>query len=344
MRYDLTPVEARCPACHAGRAERLYRVDAAQAAQHYVRREAHPERHDALRAHIAELWGQPTCDVLRCTACRFGFAWPYVAGDARFYALAYERTGYPAWKWEFERTLQALDAAALAPGFSLLEVGAGDGAFLARVVPARTAPERVRATEFSDYGRRAIEALGVRALATDVRALDAGPPAPFEVVCLFQVLEHLDGLDVLFEQLGRLTTPDAHLFVAVPNDARIAFNERNGSLLDMPPNHIGRWTRPALDALSERHNWRVVAHEIEPEGAASKARELVTYRYMRRRQKGGTLANRVERVGAAPVRKALQAATVAAYGLAAIPTALAMIRADGLGGSQWVHLRRGAAP
>ena len=343
MDYALDPVAAACPACHAERAERLYRVSATQAAQHYVLRESDPDRHRALRDHVASLWGGEACDVLRCRACGFGFADPYQAGDARFYALAYERTGYPTDKWEYRRTLEAMDRADLPEGFALLEIGAGDGAFLSRVAPARTRPGRMLATEFSDYGREAIEALGVRCLARDVRDLGRDAQAPFDVICLFQVLEHLDGLDALFAHLGELAAPGGHLFVAVPNADRIAFNETHGSLLDMPPNHVGRWTRAAFDAIAARHAWRLEAHEVEPQHALADVRQLVTYRYMRRRQDAGSVANRVERIRSAALRRGLQAVTAAAYGLAAAPAALALARGDGLGDSQWVHLRRQAA-
>ncbi len=83
--YQLTPVEACCPVCTNEHNLLLYSVEAEQSAQHYVLRETAPERHDALRAHIEALWQQPTCDVVRCTACGFCFARPYVAGDERFY-------------------------------------------------------------------------------------------------------------------------------------------------------------------------------------------------------------------------------------------------------------------
>ena len=342
MDYALAPVAAACPACHAERAERLYRVDAAQAAQHYILREIHPARHRALRDHIATLWGGQACDVLRCRTCGFAFSRPFVAGDKQFYALAYERTGYPADKWEYRRTLEAIDRADLPDDFRLLEVGAGDGAFLRRVAPARTRADRVVATEFSDYGREAVEALGIRCLARDVRELAADAHAPFDVICLFQVLEHLDGLDDLFGHLGKLAAPDGHLFAAVPNADRIAFNETHGSLLDMPPNHVGRWTRAAFEAVAARHAWRVAAHEVEPQHRFAGVRQLVMYRYMRRRQDAGSAANRVERVPSPPVRRVLRVVAAAAYGLAAAPAALALARADGLGDSQWVHLRRGA--
>ena len=340
MAYRLEPRDAPCPACHATSSVLLYAVAVEDAAQHYVRRELEPERHDALRAHIETLWGGLGAEVLRCRACGFGFADPFVAGDERFYTLAYQRTGYPGWKWEFERTLAALRS--VLPDLEgeprVLEVGAGDGAFVKALAPALVPKGRVLCTEFSAYGRAEIERYGIECVAVDVRDLEAGEP--FGVVCMFQVLEHLDRLDDLFRHLGTVTAPGARLFAAVPNDRRIAFDERHGGLLDLPPNHVGRWTRPAFQAIAARHGWAVLEHETEPDGAASRALGFGTYRYMRRRQVPGSLAQRAERLPG-PARKAAQAALAGAY-LAGAPGALAaLVTATDLGAHQWVHLRRG---
>ena len=32
---------------------------------------------------------------MQCSQCGFCFSYPYVAGDERFYSLAYVRSGYP---------------------------------------------------------------------------------------------------------------------------------------------------------------------------------------------------------------------------------------------------------
>jgi len=344
--YARTPTEARCPACLNDRGEVLYAVTSEQSAQHSVVREANPERHDALRAHIEHLWGGATCRLVACTRCGFTFADPFVSGDHRFFDLAYEREGYPAWRWEFDVTRRVLRDAYGAEGLRrahLLELGAGDGAFARAVVPADMPAEHVLCTEFSDYGLRTIRAAGIAAVDGDVRALGPEHDGRFDVVCMFQIMEHLDDFDGLFARLGTLTKPAAHVFVTVPNGRRVEFNERHGSLLDMPPNHTGRWTRGAFEALAARTGWAVADHRIEPEGALSKARELMTYTYMRNRQEGGTVENRVAALPKGPVRRALQIALAASNGVRRAPEIAEMIRRPDIGGTQWAHLTRSAA-
>lgn len=340
--YSLVPTEAVCPACTRTDGRVLYTVTSEQAAQHYVLREVHPQRNADLARVIERLWGGQTCRVVQCAACEFCFSDPYVAGDAEFYTLAYERTGYPVWKWEFEQTRTAIGRLlpTLGPAPALLEVGAGNGAFVRTVVPNLFARADVLCTEFSEYGAREIEGLGVACERVDVRTLGANVwGGRFAVVCLFQVLEHLDGLDDLFDQLTQLTTATGHVFIAVPNERRIEFDEQHGSLLDMPQNHVGRWTRESFAAISARHGWRLADHAVEPVSGIADLVGFATFRYMRRRQDPGSAANWVERQPRA-VRRPLQALTAGIYGLSSLPAMAKIVRSSGLGGSQWAHLEK----
>jgi 2-polyprenyl-3-methyl-5-hydroxy-6-metoxy-1,4-benzoquinol methylase len=345
FQYQLTPTTSRCPVCYSEQSQSLYSVDSEHAAQHYVLAEADGERHARLKAHIERLWGQASCALMQCRQCNFCFAQPFVAGDARFYELAYQRTGYPGWKWEYERTLQTLRELTndgVLNNFSLLEVGAGDGAFVKSVAPDLTTKARVLCTEYSDFGRSAIESYGVECRGVDVRqiSLDA-QRGRFNVVCMFQILEHMDRLDELFHQLIVLTDDRAHLFIAVPNEKRIEFNELHGSLLDLPPNHLGRWNRKCFQIIGQRHGWREIAYEIEPEGFASKLKQYVKYRYLLKSQHR-SMANRIERSARGRLLRPLQAAAAALYAAGAFREIHALLTTDGIGDSQWVHLQRQA--
>jgi hypothetical protein len=344
MNYELTPVQACCPVCREPAALRLYEVTAAQAARHFIRPEADPERHARLRTEIERLWQGPTCQVLRCSGCAFTYAFPYVAGRGEFYGVFLHAPSYTSDRFEFQRTLAVLqrprrgEASAMPP--ALLEVGAGDGAFLRQVVPTVFPRSNVLATEFSEAGANAIRRLGVECEMADVRTLTTDHNRHrFTAVCMFQVLEHLDDLDALWDAFTRLAAPGGELFVSVPNDRWIAFQEKHCELLDMPPNHVGRWNRRAFEIIGARHGWDVVEHVQESSGRLQMMRQTAAARFFHARQTRGTLTDRLTRFESRHLRRVM---SVPAYGfwlLTSVPPALG-VHPENLGGTQWARMRK----
>lgn len=327
-----------CPVCHGAMTQRVWGVNSEQAAQHFVLREQFPERHEMLASHIRVLWGQDYCEVRRCEDCGFCFSAPYIAGDATFYGLAYERSGYPTWKWEYQVTLDVLKSAS-GRNLRLLEVGAGDGAFIRRVIDNVLPRESIFCTEYSDYGRRKIEKMGVRCVSEDIRELaevDVG--GAFDIVCMFQVLEHMDRLGELFEKLGTLVRPGGSLFIAVPNPVRIKFNEENGALLDMPPNHIGRWNKKCFEIMGDRSGFRLKEHMVEKDGLLAGVRQFLIYRFLRKSQVNGSFENRIQSMHTGYLHRLMQFVGLVGGSFSAIP----YLGKEGFGSgdSLWVHLLR----
>ena len=330
-----------CPVCKASTGKLLYTVTSAEAAQHFVLHEVDQNRNKQLDIHIAKLWGQPTCDVLSCEFCGFIFANPYVAGDSVFYTLAFTRTHYPTWKWEYQKTLVAITEIVVLAGRPLrfLEIGAGDGAFVKKISPLLIPKGNILCLEYSEYGRNRILSYGIKCLEDDIRTPNFPKPDDgFDLICLFQVLEHMDRLDELFGQLNALSNNQAHLFISVPNAEQIEFNETHGCLLDMPPNHIGRWNLQAFKKLGKTFGWEIKDYQIEPFNLIGVLKQQIAYRYLKVSQNRFTLANRIEQIKPEIVRKLLRLLCAGVYAIARIDILFQVVSVKSRSDSQWLHL------
>lgn len=331
-----------CPACKSRSLTSLRTVSAREAAQHFAPERADAASHQRILSCVTSLWGGETCRLMSCKACGFGFAWPFVAGNAEFYNFTGATGVYPRSKWEFARTaaeLQRLNRR----GAKVLEVGAGNGYFLDLICPSLVRAEDVVALEYNDKSIPILRDKGYRALPVDIRdkALERYR-GTFDFIFLFQVVEHLDGLDELFERIGGLLKAGGSAFCAVPNPARIEYQEANRSVPDLPPNHIGRWTPEAFDAVCRRHGLTARSAELEPLSWREFLSHDLSYSHIRRAQlhPDGIIA-RIRSLPRGRGRRLMEATLAAAFAPARLPAWQHVYRnRQKLGGSLWVRLDR----
>lgn len=344
MDYECLATKAGCPICGEQQGNRLYRVSSSEAASHFVPETKDTRGYQKLKTHIESLWHGEFCEVIRCCECQFCYAWPFRAGDATFYDLAFERTTYPSWKWEHQQTLNSIrrDILPFSPKPPrVLEIGAGNGAFIQGLIPEVTIPSHVVCTEFSSYGIDQIRKLGVSCFDQDVRDLFVtGVDIPFHIVCMFQVLEHQDELDKLFKTITDISDYNTHLYIAVPNQKFIEFIELHDSLLDMPPNHVSRWNVHCFERIGQRYGWSIVAHCIDlSESFVARAKKYAIYRYMRQSQLHRTWANAALSLHNHRFKRLIQGLLVAWYSISKIPS-FYRLRSNIYASSQWVHFVR----
>ena len=338
QKYQEIPKQIKCPVCLTNDAHVLWSASSKQVAQHFILPEKYPERFLELVSHIEALWGHNTCEVVQCDKCKYCYSNPYIAGDMRFYTLAYERSGYPIWKWEYQLTYDLLKSSSKTE-HKLLEIGAGNGAFVKRIEQNILPKENIFCTEFSEYGRHQIEKLGLRCFPEDVRDLHkAEYEGSFDIVCMFQVLEHMDRLDVLFQRIHWLMKKGGRLFIAVPNQKRIEFDELNGALLDMPPNHIGRWNKECFQEIAKRHGFHFEDYKVESFNFSDMAKQFITYCFLRKSQKSGSIENYIQRIKNRNILRIFQGIGVAVNLIIAIP--VLTMKGFREGNSQWVHLTK----
>lgn len=190
----------------------------------------------------AEFFSQP---VTEYQSEESGLRWysPRRLADGRFYSwLTMTFPWYSrALSWDKRRALDWLQAQNIV---SFLELGCGDGSFL------QLAWDR----SISGVGTDFSEEMIAKARAKGLRVYHASEPLPndfdqVEVLCMFQILEHLD--DPLQELRNLLDRhKPRHLLVSVPSWDSILGEVMEP--LSWPPHHATAWSGKALQTLGDR--------------------------------------------------------------------------------------------
>lgn len=198
--------------------------------------------------------GTAVAVLFECDECGFRFCDPRLAGNGRFYSELEEQRShyYPAEVPEFSRTLAWARGRKLR---TVLDVGCGDGAFLDL---AREAGLGTAGLELNQKAAEDCRAKGHEVSVVPLAELADDPRGPrYDLVTLFQVLEHVpDPVSFLGQAAGCLR-PGGYLSVAVPNDHgiyRICPHEPH----EWPPHHITRWRQKDLRRLGARTGLGVI--------------------------------------------------------------------------------------
>ncbi len=251
-----------CPACRSEAVADTERMPVERIAAAWARQDAWEgyEAADVLARVRADI-GADAVAFQACPRCGLEFADPPRSWSAANYPP--EEYGIA---WDHLRALSLLRAEP-AP-LRLLEIGCADGKFLER---AAALGHRATGIDFSRAAVEAARARGLDAHVADVREVRAfAGPEPFGCIALFQVIEHLEAPDDVFDAISAVAAPGARLLVGCPADRRytrrVDHPDRIGrsDFWDYPPQHVLRWTPDALRIFLGRHGWRVQFTEYEP--------------------------------------------------------------------------------
>ncbi len=210
--------------------------------------------------------------VRRCADCQLVYSDPMKSADSAWYASFWvyglrEGNPVPAGSedripWNFAQALSELRGA---EGNKLLDVGCAEGHFLSL---ARELGCEVTGLDFNPVSVEvARKLLGISAVYQySVEELgDRFPGTQFDVVTIFEVLEHTADPYQTICSIRSVLKPGGRLFLSVPG------NRRWPSLfdpeVDAPPHHLTLWTQEALRRLLERAGFRVHNVRAKPLGA-----------------------------------------------------------------------------
>lgn len=203
-------------------------------------------------------------ELKKCAECGFGRFEPVVSGSAEFYECISAVDYYNDEKWEFGAAISQLR---IAGAKRILDVGCGSGIFLDYI--RRKMP---KAQLFGyDLNAKLLASLAARGLSVlsgdlgQIKELSGGV-APFDAICMLQVLEHSNDPVDMLQTFLKLLRPGGLLIVTTP-DAAGPIKNFPDALTEIPPHHVTRWTEAAFEILLKRLNLKmsVVQHEPLPD-------------------------------------------------------------------------------
>ena len=189
----------------------------------------------------------------QCNTCGLGLFLPPRPASTRVYV---ELSRAP-WYYMAEKEEYRLAARRVASSSDVLEVGCGKGAFASylrdvRYVGLETNAEAVAA------GRAA----GLDLRRDTVEDFSTRHGGQFDVVCAFQVLEHIVDPAAFLRACVACLRPGGLLMMGVPN-AGAFMGLQPDELLNMPPHHLSWWQGDVFRALAPGLGLDVVAIEEE---------------------------------------------------------------------------------
>ena len=189
-----------------------------------------------------------TIDLCHCAKCDLQYFSPMVSGTEEFYENLQKFDWYYFDdKPEFDFALQYIKS-----GDDVLEIGSGKGAF-AKKIPLN----RYTGLEFSQQAIRFAQQNGVRLLAQSIENYAKENISKHNVVCNFQVLEHVSDVNGFLSSSVSCLKPGGVMIISVPAADSFSRYVRN-FYLDIPPHHLTRWTDLAITNLAKQYGLELV--------------------------------------------------------------------------------------
>jgi 2-polyprenyl-3-methyl-5-hydroxy-6-metoxy-1,4-benzoquinol methylase len=201
-----------------------------------------------------------TVYLVECPEIGYRFYYPFeTAGGAEFYQdldRAAQERGL-----EYGRDLSEDHEFALsqiAPGDNVLEIGCNTGMFLERVSKIT---KNVVGLDFNPLAVEKARSKGVTALNESIEEYAERHTDGYDVVCAFQVFEHLANVKPMLTAFLKVLKPGGKIILSVPNNEPFFQRFSKYDPLNMPPHHAGLWNLAAFEKLAEHFDMILAEHQ-----------------------------------------------------------------------------------
>lgn len=189
---------------------------------------------------VKRFFSAATLSICTCNNCGLVFYWPRSAGDGKFYdELQHYKGYYLEEKAEFTEAAKFITA-----GDTVLEIGCGEG-LLTNFITYKS----YTGLELSDNAIAKAREKGLTVLNERIEQHAAEHEAGYDIVCYFQVLEHVENPGGFIRDSLKCLKAGGRLIMAVPSDDSF-IHEVVNFYLNMPPHHVSRWTDNTLQKIA----------------------------------------------------------------------------------------------
>lgn len=195
--------------------------------------------------------------LYKCNQTELKFFSPLTLNaDEKFYKKLQEYPWYYLQnKWEYDFVLKYFKK-----NMNVLEIGSGEGYFL----------KMLKETGIDGIGleqnENAIEIAkknGLKVVNDPIEEYSQRFKNKFDVVCSFQVMEHVYNIKSVIESSLALLKDDGILIICVPNNNSF-IGKLSSNVLNMPPHHLLLWNEQSLKNLTRFFNIKILNTYLEP--------------------------------------------------------------------------------
>ena len=193
-------------------------------------------------------------DCIRCRDCDLNYFSPAVSGSEHFYEML------QAFSWYYmeEKNEYTFARNFVKPTDDVLEIGCGKGAF-ARCINGRS----FLGLEFSKEAQKLAVNNGVEVLNESIQNHSINKANTYDVVCSFQVLEHVVDVSSFIKSAVVCLKDGGLLILSSPSTDSFAAFVPN-FVLDMPPHHATRWSDASYRNVANLYNLDLIKLWHEP--------------------------------------------------------------------------------
>lgn len=282
-----------CTVCLSRNIQLEYTISSIQAATHFSltgMAKFSEKTRQSLDKKIKKLWGGSVCTWNICKNCGAKFALPNVSGDREFYNTAFDGN-YPNDGWEFNKTISEISLMPKFKELKYLEIGAGSGSFAKKLINLGVSKKKILCTEYSEIGIKSIKEIGVPCTTLNIERIARIPKnnCSFDIICFFQILEHIDNIYSFLRSIDIILRKNSHVFLSVPNPYWSELNSKYHGLIDMPPNHLCEYSKKSFEIIAKNLSWKIA--EITIQQSSPSVVKAGILHYQRLQEKIDTMLN-----------------------------------------------------